>query len=75
MSERIDTFLAEVRNMPGFVTASATDPKWFDMLESIERAPQYCRSAGRQQPCNARCTRQDPRRYQPHRSFVEGTVA
>jgi hypothetical protein len=38
MTAKIDAFLTEVRNMPGFVTASAVDPKWNRELEGIERA-------------------------------------
>jgi hypothetical protein len=38
MSEKFDAFIAEVRNMPGFVAAAAADPKWIGELESIERA-------------------------------------
>jgi hypothetical protein len=37
MSDKIDAFLTEVRNMPGFVTASATDPKWIEQLAGVER--------------------------------------
>ena len=38
MSEKLGAFIAELRNMPGFVAAASTDPKWVGMLESIERA-------------------------------------
>ena len=37
MSAKIDAFLEEVRNMPGFVAASATDPKWIAELDAIKR--------------------------------------
>jgi hypothetical protein len=37
MNAKIDAFITEVRNMPGFVKASATDPKWIAGLEAIER--------------------------------------
>jgi len=37
MSDKIDAFLTEVRNMPGFVTASAADPKWIEQLAGVER--------------------------------------
>jgi hypothetical protein len=38
MSSKIDTLLEEVRNMPGFVAAAATDAKWLEELEAVERA-------------------------------------
>jgi hypothetical protein len=38
MSTKIDAFLTEVRNMPGMITASASDPKRLAELEGIERA-------------------------------------
>jgi hypothetical protein len=37
MTAKIDAFLIEVRNMPGFVAASATDPKWIEQLAGIDR--------------------------------------
>jgi hypothetical protein len=37
MNTKIDAFLAEVRNMPHFVAASASDPKWIEQLDAIER--------------------------------------
>jgi hypothetical protein len=37
MTAKIDAFLTEVRTMPGFVAASATDPKWIEHLAGIER--------------------------------------
>jgi hypothetical protein len=37
VSAKTDAFLAEIRAMPNFVTAAATDPKWGDHLDNIER--------------------------------------
>jgi hypothetical protein len=37
MSTKIDSFITEVRNMPGFVAASAIDPTWLETLEGMER--------------------------------------
>jgi hypothetical protein len=37
MSTKIDSFITEARNMPGFVAASATDPNWIEQLAGIER--------------------------------------
>jgi hypothetical protein len=37
MSNKIDVFLTEVRNMPKFVAASAIDPKWTEQLAAVER--------------------------------------
>jgi hypothetical protein len=37
MTDKIEAFITEVRNMPGFVAASATDPKWIAELEALER--------------------------------------
>jgi hypothetical protein len=37
MSAKIEAFLTEIRNMPGFVAASAIDPKWIAELDAIER--------------------------------------
>jgi len=33
----MDAFLTEVRHMPGFIAASAIDPKWSEHLDAIER--------------------------------------
>ena len=38
MGKKIDAFLNEVRNMPGFVAASATEPKWIAEMDGLERA-------------------------------------
>jgi hypothetical protein len=38
MITKLDAFLSEVLNMPGFVAASAANPKWIGELEGIERA-------------------------------------
>jgi hypothetical protein len=37
MNANIDAFLAEIRAMPKFATAAATDSKWGDHLDNIER--------------------------------------
>jgi hypothetical protein len=37
MSARTDAFLAEIRAMPNFVAAAATDSKWGKHLDNIER--------------------------------------
>ena len=37
MSAKINAFLAEVRNAPAFVVASANDPKWLEVFEAVER--------------------------------------
>lgn len=37
MSARTDAFLAEIRAMPNFATAAATDSKWGDHLDNIEQ--------------------------------------
>ena len=37
MNTKIKKFVNEVRNMPGFVAASASDPAWFEHLEAMER--------------------------------------
>jgi hypothetical protein len=37
MNARTDAFLAEIRAMPNFATAAATDSKWGDHLDNIER--------------------------------------
>jgi hypothetical protein len=36
MSDKIDAFLTEVRNMPKFVAASATNPKWLEHFEAMK---------------------------------------
>jgi hypothetical protein len=38
MTAKIDAFLAEVRNMPGFVAAVAKDPERIQEIEGIECA-------------------------------------
>jgi hypothetical protein len=37
MNTKIDAFITEVRNMPVFIKAAATDEKWFAELAAIER--------------------------------------
>jgi hypothetical protein len=37
MSTKIESFITEVRNMSGFVSASAADPRWIEQLAAIER--------------------------------------
>jgi hypothetical protein len=37
MSTKIDAFLAELRSLPGFVAASAANPKWTADLAAVER--------------------------------------
>jgi hypothetical protein len=37
MNAKIDAFLTEIRQLPGFVKASATDPKWNEELNRFER--------------------------------------
>jgi hypothetical protein len=37
VTDKIEAFLTEVRNAPGFVEASIADPKWLDQLAGIER--------------------------------------
>jgi hypothetical protein len=37
VSTQIDAFLIEVRNMPGFMKASASDPMWLEKLDGMER--------------------------------------
>jgi hypothetical protein len=38
MTDKIDAFLNEVRTMPGFVAASASDPGWLTKLDVFERS-------------------------------------
>jgi hypothetical protein len=38
MSAKIDALISEVRNMPGFVKASATDPERLEQFEAMGRA-------------------------------------
>jgi hypothetical protein len=37
VNAKTDAFLAEIRAMPNFATAAATDSKWGDHLDNIER--------------------------------------
>ena len=37
MSAKIDAFIAEIRTRSTFADAAASDPKWFEHLDNIER--------------------------------------
>jgi hypothetical protein len=37
MTAKIDGFIAEIRSRPEFVTAAASDTRWSDHLDDIER--------------------------------------